>query len=97
MNREDLRDLGLLSGVDALLQALNWGDYEILLARYYERIEWLGAEIDRQARLARIQRAVRDAHLARHNNDHDLRKLIVAEGFASFYARLTEVREMFAA
>ena len=97
MGREQLRDLGSLSGVDALLQNLNWGDYEILLARHYEKIEWLGADMDKDTRLARIQRVVKDSHLARHNNDHDLRKLIIAEGFASFYARLTEVREMFAA
>lgn len=93
---EQLREVGESAGLGALLEAINWGDYEILILRFYDRIEWVGTAMDKDARMEKIRRAVKDAHLARHNNDHDLRKTIAAEGFSAFYTRLVEVRDMFA-
>lgn len=94
MGRQDLLDLGEAAGVEAVLQALNWGDYEILFARYFDEFEWFGGVMEKAERLANLKEVFKDAHLIRHNNDHELRGAIQAGGFAAFYAKFSAIRDM---
>ncbi len=47
MGRQDLLDLGEAAGLAAVLEALNWGDYEILLSKFYDSIEWIGPAVEK--------------------------------------------------
>jgi len=96
MARQELLDLGSVAGVGAVLESLNWGDYEILLDKCYGDIEWSGAEITKADRLANIKAAFKDAHIVRHNNDHQLKEMLDQQGFQPVYERFTLVREMLA-
>jgi hypothetical protein len=49
------------------------------------------------SRLNAIRIAFADSHLIRHNNNRELRVLIDTEGFPALFARLSAVRDMFAA
>ncbi len=95
--RQELIDLGEIHGLPAMLEAMNWGDYEILLNKFYDRIEWAQDNVERQERLSTIKITFLQAHLVRHNNDRELRELVNSEGFAAVYSRFCSVRDMFAA
>ena len=97
MGRQDLLDLGEVAGLSAVLEALNWGDYEILLNKFYDTIDWIGVAVEKAPRLAMIKKIFVDAHLVRHNNDHKLFELIRTEGFSALFSRFCAVRDMLAA
>jgi len=97
LSRQDLLDLGDLAGIGAVLDSLNWGDYEILLDKFYEEIEWTGENLTKEERLLTVKTSFSDAHLVRHNNDHMLRSMIEQKGYHNVYDRFRTVREMLSA
>ncbi len=97
LSRKELLDLGAVAGITAVLESMNWGDYEILLGKFYEVIRWNGAAVERDVRLRNIKKTFLDAHLVRHNNDSELRSLIRSEGYAALHDRFCGIRDMFAA
>lgn len=97
LGRQELHDLGAVAGVGAVLDSLNWGDYEILLDKFYDQIEWSGDPIDKPTRLASVKLAFKEAHLIRHNNDHQLKQLIDDRGFDKVYRGFAVMREILGA
>jgi hypothetical protein len=95
--RQELLDLGEARGLAALLEALNWGDYEILLNKLYGEIRWSAPDVAQNERLAALKSVFARAHLVRHNNDSELRAVIATTGFAAFFGRICEVRDMLSA
>lgn len=95
--RQDLLDLGAIAGVGAVLESLNWGDFEILLDKFYPEIEWTGPALDKTDRLSVIKKAFIEAHVVRHNNDHALKEMIDTNGFDCIYGSFSVVREMLSA
>lgn len=95
--RQKLIDLGAIAGVGAVLESLNWGDYEILLEKFHDDIEWVGPAMTKQVRIALIKTAFTDAHLVRHNNDHMLKEMIDTQGYRELYDRFAVAREMLSA
>lgn len=93
MARDDLLDLGKIAGLDAVLQALNWGDYEILLNKFYADIEWKGVEQSRESRLSFISQTFKNGHVVRHNNDHETKKMIDTYGYDGVYQQFVSLRE----
>jgi hypothetical protein len=63
--RDALRQLGLTGGLRSLVEAMNWGDYVVLLEKFHDEIEWQGSDVERKARLAQVAEAVQVGHLAR--------------------------------
>jgi len=97
MTREELLGLGGIAGVGAVLDSLNWGDYEILFDKFYGQIQWSGDPVDKPIRLASIKNAFKEAHLIRHNNDHKLKQLIDDCGFDKVYKGFAVIREILGA
>jgi hypothetical protein len=81
VSRDVLREIGEVSGVDALVQSLNWGDYELVMRKFYDEIVWHGPVLEKTARLEQLKRIFTEAHVVRHNNDAELRKLISTDGY----------------
>ncbi len=97
LTRQQLREVGELAGLGAVLDSLNWGDYEILFDKNHEQIVWAGGTMAKQDRLKLLKAAFVDAHLVRHNNDHMLKEMIDRVGFGTVYDRFAAVREMLSA
>lgn len=97
MTRQELLDLGEVAGLEAVLDSLNWGDYEILLDKFHDKINWAGIAIDKKNRLDIIKSTFKEAHLIRHNNDHGLKEVIKEHGFRELYDRFMDTREMLSA
>jgi len=97
LGRDELVELGNIAGVGAVLDAMNWGDYEILFDKFYDKIEWSGSLVDKPTRLGGIKRAFTQAHLIRHNNDHEIKQLIDERGFSEVYASFAAMREILGA
>jgi hypothetical protein len=93
-NRAQLVQLGESAGLLAMLESLNWGDYENILTKYYDEISWGGPLAERGDRLKAICDMFRDAHLVRHNNDRELGNVIRECGFAAVFARFRDVLEL---
>ncbi|SFP80869.1 Predicted ATPase, AAA+ ATPase superfamily [Geopseudomonas sagittaria] len=93
MSRQDLIDLGSIAGVGAVLDSLNWGDYEILFEKHYNDINWSGPAMEKTERTSNIKSAFTDAHLVRHNNDHQLKSMLDTEGFNLIYERFSRMRD----
>jgi predicted metal-dependent RNase len=94
MARDELLDLGAVAGLDAVLQAMNWGDYEILLNKFYDEIEWKGAEQAKEDRLKTISQTFKNGHVVRHNNDHETKQMIDKLGYDNVYQQFSSLREM---
>ena len=94
LSRQQLMDIGASSGLGAVLESLGWNDYELLLAKFYDRIAWFGPAMERAERLKAIQERANECHLVRHNNRIELKSVIARDGFAELYRRIAEVREM---
>ena len=97
MSRQELLDLGEVAGLGAVLDSLNWGDYEILFDKCYDEIDWSGVAMDKGERLAALRRAFKDAHLVRHNNEHALKEMIKQQGYSDLSNRFNQIREMLSA
>lgn len=97
MTRQDLEDLGEVAGIGAVLESLNWGDYEILLDKWYEVVEWAGRQMEKAERLSILRRAFKNAHIVRHNNDHQLKEMLDSRGYRSVYEEFASLREMLSA
>jgi hypothetical protein len=97
LGRQQLLDLGASAGLSAVLESLNWGDYEILLRKFYDDIVWIGNPISKDDRLHRIKDTFAEAHLVRHNNNAKLKELIGKDGFVVLFRRFCDVRDMLAA
>ena len=93
-DREGLRALGASAGMQALVESLNWGDYLILLGDPDTCIVWTGPHIEHDERIQLIRRTVDIIHLARHNNDAELRVAIDTHGFEALWRDISQVREM---
>jgi hypothetical protein len=93
LGREALIELGSFAGVDPVLQALNWGDYELVLRKFYREISWTGRDLSEVSRLSQIAETFKLAHIVRHNNDHELKKLIDELGYGVIYGEFSELRE----
>jgi hypothetical protein len=91
--RQQLLDIGEAAGIPAVLESLNWGDYEILMMKFYDRIAWFGAPMDKEERLNWVKGLVAECHLVRHNNRAEMRSLISRDGFAAVYSRLSSLRD----
>lgn len=96
LSREQLRELGTEGGIQALLDNLNWGDYLLLLDKYYDTIRWSGGAIGRGERMTKLRAVVQFMHLVRHNNDTELRRQLDEIGFPTLYGSLMTVHEMVA-
>ncbi|WP_426212556.1 hypothetical protein [Massilia sp. TWP1-3-3] len=94
LGRKELIELGNIAGVGAVLDAMNWGDYEILFDKFYDKIEWSGSLVDKPTRIGNIKRAFTQAHLIRHNNDHQIKQLIDERGYNEVYAGFAAMREI---
>jgi len=94
LNRQQLVSLGEASGLRSVLEALNWGDYEVLLNKEYDAIAWSGPELTREERLGLLKMIFQQAHLVRHNNDHELRELITVSGYSELCGRFCSVLDM---
>ncbi len=94
LTRQQLLDIGMSSGIGAVLESLGWNDYEILLAKFYDRIAWFGPWIERADRLRTIRDRANECHLVRHNNRIELKTIITRDGFAEVFRRIADVREM---
>jgi hypothetical protein len=96
LDRAGLMDLGSSAGLEAVLQAMAWGDYLLIIEKFYDRIRWVGANKPRDERISIIRDRVKQAHVIRHNNDHQLRQMIMGTGFDKLFASLSELRDMLA-
>lgn len=94
LSRQELIDLGDVAGLGAVLEALNWGDYEILFDKHHDKIEWAGKPLTKSERLALLKTTFKNAHVVRHNNDHALKELIDKIGYSVLNERFSSVREM---
>jgi hypothetical protein len=94
LDRQQLKAIGEAAGLAAVLESLNWGDYETLLNKFHDEIRWIGDDIEKSARLQSIKKGFTDAHLVRHNNNRELKELIAREGFNILYARFCRLRDM---
>jgi hypothetical protein len=94
LSRQELVDLGAVAGLGAVLDSLNWGDYEILFDKHHDKIEWAGKPLAKSERLALLKSVFKNAHVVRHNNDHALKELIDQIGYSVLYDRFASVREM---
>jgi hypothetical protein len=97
LDRQELQDLGEAAGVSAVLESLNWGDYQILLDKWHDDITWAGKSLSKDERAASIREVFGDAHVVRHNNDHALKQLIDKRGFTPLFNGFTQIREMMSA
>jgi len=93
LSREDLRDLGE-HGLEAVLQALNWGDYANIFNKFHDEIQWSGPSGTKESRLKLIHSAFDKAHVVRHNNDHKLKEMIRESGFSEIRSEFGRVRDM---
>jgi hypothetical protein len=93
VTREHLTEIGEAAGLAAVLESLNWGDYELLFDKFYDRIAWFGPSIEKAVRLSGMKRCFVDAHVVRHNNHKKLRDLIQEEGFLAVFGRMSGVRD----
>lgn len=94
LSRQELIDLGEVAGLGAVLDSLNWGDYEILFDKHHDKIEWAGRPLTKSERLAVLKAAFKNAHVVRHNNDHALKEMIDQVGYSVLYDGFASVREM---
>jgi hypothetical protein len=94
LTRQQLLDIGVSSGIGAVLESLGWNDYEILLAKFYDQVAWFGPALERTERLRAIRDRANECHLVRHNNRIELKALIARDGFAEVFRRIDQVREM---
>lgn len=94
-NREQLRQLGLASGLRAVVDSLNWEDYILLVESNYESLALNPAGSDKQQVISRMRDGVKRIHLVRHNNQTELRSEIERLGFPGFAASITWIRELF--
>ena len=97
LSRQQLLELGALAGLGAVLDSLNWGDYEILFDKNFDEITWVDEPMAKIDRLKMLKATFSDAHLVRHNNDHKLKEMIDQVGFGPVYERFSTVREMLSA
>jgi hypothetical protein len=93
MTREQLLDVGQAAGLEGVLESLNWGDYELILAKFYNEIQWIGPLIESSERMRAIKQGFAEAHLVRHNNDRELKQLILKDGFVAVWTRLSSIRD----
>ncbi len=93
LGRSELFDLGKVAGLEPVLQALNWGDYEVLLRKFYSEISWSGPEVDKDERLRAISSIFKNGHVVRHNNDHEIKGLIDRFSYNTLYAQFVDLRE----
>jgi hypothetical protein len=93
-DREQLRALGNSAGMQALVESLNWGDYLLVLGNPDACIVWSGPQMEHEDRIQLIRRTVESIHLARHNNDAELRSAIDKHGFEVLWRDIARVREM---
>lgn len=92
--RAELTELGLSAGLQALIESLNWGDYVCVLRQPESGVVWAGPDVDLGKRIDAVQDAIRMIHLARHNNDADLRDEISCSGFDAIWLKIKQVRDM---
>jgi hypothetical protein len=92
--REQLRALGRFGGIRPVLESLNWGDYALLIERFYDDIVWRGPAVERSQRVANVKEAIRVGHLARHNNRAEFREVVAVDGFEKTAAKVRAFREM---
>lgn len=93
LDRSELVDLGKVAGLEPVLQALNWGDYEILLRKFYNEVSWSGPDVDKDERLRSIASIFKSGHVVRHNNDHETKNMIEQYGYSTLYAQFVNLRE----
>ncbi len=94
--RQQLIDIGEAAGIPAVLDSLNWNDYEILVNKFYERIAWFGAAMEKDARLRWIHDRIEECHLLRHNNRAEVRAAITKDGYPAMHARISSLRDLVA-
>lgn len=97
LDREGLQEVGESEGVEAVLQAMNWGDYLHLLRNFYPAIQWSGADLEPDTRIGELQSTFNIAHVVRHNNDAELRRLFADVGYDALLDKLRGAQEMLSA
>lgn len=97
LDRSELIDLGGVAGLDPVLQALNWGDYEIILRRFYDEISWTGPDVSKEERLKHISSMFKRGHVVRHNNDHEIKQMMDESSYNEVYAEFVTLRETLSA
>lgn len=93
LGHDELVDLGEVAGLEPVLQSLNWGDYEILLKKFYGEISWSGPEVNKAERLSSISSIFKSGHVVRHNNDHEIKQMIARSGYSALYDQFFGLRE----
>jgi hypothetical protein len=93
-SREQLRALGVSAGMRALVEALNWGDYLLILGSPDSGIVWSGPPMEITERQALLSEMIAVVHLARHNNDSELQKYFESPGYNSITSKSARCREM---
>lgn len=92
--RDQLRELGLEAGMRALVESLNWGDYMTLMKRLGEEVGWAANSLTLDDRLSRLDAAIELLHLARHNNDAELKRVIAEKSYESVYRQVREANDL---
>jgi hypothetical protein len=92
--RQELRELGLSAGLRALVDALNWGDYLLVLSHEKSGVTWSGKPLTTTERVALLEETVKMIHLARHNNDSELQQVFQTVGFDGAMRKINAAQEM---
>jgi hypothetical protein len=94
--RQQLIDIGEAAGIPAVMDSLNWNDYEILINKFYDRVAWFGAPMDKEQRLRWIHDRIAECHLFRHNNRAEVRAAITKDGYPAVHTRISSLRDLVA-
>ena len=90
-----LRELGQQVGLRPILDELNWGDYVCVLEKHADAVRWAGRVLPGNERVDLLRVVFRQVQTVRHNNDRELKEIIDAGGYSSFYGRIQAALEMF--
>lgn len=94
-SREELRELGRANGLGALLEALNWDDYVLLVEKNFGQLRLKGNPGSVDEFVPRLRNEIGFFHVIRHNNDNELRAEIEQNGFDGCMRRILEVQAFF--
>lgn len=79
--RDQLIELGLRIGIEAMFEALNWNDYIILFEKFFDSMRLNGIVGSKDEFVGLFKETVRFVHVIRHNNTTAIEQEIKERGF----------------